>query len=175
MGAPPSSDSPFATVSMAEILLAQDLWEEAAAVVEALAAREPVDPRIGELRRRLEQRSLQGEVEQRPAESRGRDRVALELTGEGLGLTWELTEEGLALARRVVRYSGATIVRLFTAVAGPRGVRTGIRDVELERLCGEVELKGVPSAAVYVAALGFLGLNGVFVPLARSETVGGQP
>jgi hypothetical protein len=173
VGEPGHSSSPFATVSMAEILLAQDLWKEAAEVVEVLAARELVDPRLHELKRRIEQRSLRGELEQRPVDAAGRDRIALALTDAGLGLTWELTDAGLALARRSVRYSGVTIVRLFTAVAGPRGVRTGTRDIEVELPAGELDLLGVPSSAVYVAAAGYLGRNGVFAPLARSETVGG--
>lgn len=167
--------SPFATVSMAEILLAQDLWEEAAAVVDVLSRSEPIDPRVPELRRRLEQRSSQGEIEQRPVDPAGEDRVALELADGRLRLSWELTREGVELARRAVRYSGREIVRLFTAIAGPRGVRTGTRDLPLSLPAGRVELLGVPRAAVYVAAVGYLGLNGVFVPLARSETVGGAP
>lgn len=160
---------------MAEILLAQDLWEEAGAVVDALMRREPIDPRVPELKRRLDQRARQGEIEQRPVDPAGVDRVALELVGGRLRLTWELTREGLELARRAVRYSGREIVRLFTAIAGPRGVRTGTRDLELSLPAGRIELLGVPLAAVYVAAVGYLGLNGVFVPLARSETVGGTP
>jgi hypothetical protein len=173
VGEPGHSGSPFVTVSMAEILLAQDLWKEAAEVVEVLAAREPVDPRVPELMRRLEQRSLQGELEQRPVDAEGRDRIALALTAAGLHLTWELTDAGLALARRSVRYSGVMIVRLFTAVAGPRGVRSGTRDIEVALPAGEIDLSGVPLSAVCVAAAGYLGRNGVFAPLARSETVGG--
>jgi hypothetical protein len=159
---------------MAEILLAQDLWQEAAAVVETLLERDQVDPRVAELERRLAQRSSHGEIEQQPVAPAGVDRVVLELADERLRLTWELTPEGVELARRAVRYSGREIVRLFTAIAGPRGVRTGTRDVELSLPAGRVELLGVPLRAVYVAAVGYLGLSGVFLPLARSQTIGGQ-
>jgi len=167
--------APFATVAMAEILLAQDLWQEAAEVVDALAARDPADPRVLDLRRRLGLRSSRGELQPQAVEALGRDRVSLEPTDAGLRLTWELTAAGLELARRVVRYSGLRIVRLFTAIAGPRGVRTGTRDIEISLPAGRLELPGMPSAAVYVAAVGFRGHSGVFVPLARSETVGGAP
>jgi hypothetical protein len=159
---------------MAEILLAQDLWKEAAEVVGALLSRQPIDPRVPDLARRLELRSAQGDVEQRPVDARGGDRAGLLRTESGLRLTWELTDDGLALARRVARYSGVSIVRLFTAITGPRGVRTGRRDIEVDLRAGQIELIGVPRSAVCVAAAGFLARSGVFVPLARSETVGGE-
>lgn len=173
MGLRPTLDPPFATVAMAEILLAQDLWQEAQAVLDVLLEQQPADPRVVDLRQRLEQRSRLGDIEQEPVTAAGEDRIALELDDKGLRVTWELTAGGLEIARRAVRYSGRSIVRLFTAIAGPRGVRTGIRDIELDLEAGWIALPGVPLPAVYTAAVGFLCRNGVFVPLSRSETVGG--
>lgn len=173
MGRRPSLGPPFATVAMVEILLAQDLWQEARAVLDVLVERQPADPRVADLRRRLERRSQVGEIEQEQVTAAGEDRVALELDDQGLRVTWELTARGLEIARRAVKYSGRSIVRLFTAIAGPRGVRTQTRDIELDLEAGRIALPGVPLPAVYTAAVGFLGRNGAFVPLSRSETVGG--
>jgi hypothetical protein len=128
---------------------------------------------VADLRQRLERRSRLGEIEQAQVTAAGEDRVILELDDQGLQVTWELTADGLAIARRAVRYSGRPIVRLFTAVAGPRGVRTGTRDIELDLEAGQIALPDVPLPAVYTAAVGFLGQNGAFLPLSRSATVGG--
>lgn len=164
----------FATVAMAEILLAQDLWRDAAAVVESLLEREPSNPRVIDLRRRLELRATKDEIVEIPVAAKGEDRVDLRIVDGGLQVTWELTDRGLEVAKNVVRYSGRRNVRVFTALAGPRGVRTGIRDMEIGLGTGQISLVGVPLSAVYVAAVGYLGKNGVFVPLARSQAIGGR-
>jgi hypothetical protein len=158
---------------MAEILLAQDLWQDAAFVVEQIGARSPDDPRLDLLRRRIEERAALGEIDETPLPATGEDRMSLATDGRGLVLSWELTRNGIEIARRAARFSGRRIVRLFTAAVGPRGVRTGTRDIEVSLDAGQLVLKGVVDRAVHVAAAGFLARSGVFVPLARSLPVGG--
>ncbi len=159
---------PFYTVAMAEILLIQDLLEDASHVLERLLETSPDDDRVKKLAARIWERKNLGELEQRPMEEVGHDNIELDLNGETLDVLWELTDDGLAIARRKVRYSGHAIVRLFTAATGPRGVRTTTRDLAIEHTTAGVSLGGFPRSAVHVAAVGFLGRNGAFVPLARS-------
>jgi len=168
-------DAPFATVTLAQILLGQDLLDEAERMVEQLLARRLDDPRVVALAARVRRRREQGEIVQRPDTPRGTDRIALELDGDALRIGWELTAAGGALARRAVRYSGHEVVRLFTALAGPRGVRRNSRDLELDHRAGRLEPFGVPRGAVFVAAVGFRGLNGAFVPLATSAPLVDAP
>jgi hypothetical protein len=168
-------DEPFATVTLAQILLGQDLLDEARQMIEQLERRRPDDPRVAALAARARRRLEQGEIEQRSAASEGRDRIALALAEGALEISWELTDAGAALGRRIVRYSGHEVVRLFTALAGPRGVRRHSRDIELDHRAGRLELFGVPRGGVFVAALGFRGLNGVFVPLATSVLLVDEP
>jgi len=160
---------PFATVTLAEILLGQDLLTEALKMIETLERQRPDDPRVAALADRARRRFDQGELEQRAVEGGAVDRVVLEIVDGALRVRWELTPAGRELGRRVVRYSGHDVVRLFTALAGPRGVRRHSRDVELEHPAGRLDLFGVPRGAVFVAAVGFRGLNGLFVPLATSR------
>ena len=165
--------TPFVTAAMAEILLGQDLVREAAEMIERLARSHPEDPRVERLRSRLAERLARGEAVQVPIPEMGLDRVALALEDGALRATWELSDAGLAIAKRRVRYSGHAVVRLFTAAVGPRGVRKALADLEIKHRAGRVDLGGMPRPAVHVAAVGFLGRNGAFVPLARSAPTSG--
>lgn len=165
--------TPFATAAMAEILLGQDLVREAADVIGRLAREHGGDPRVERLGRRLAERLAQGEAVQVPIAESGADRIAIAVDAGALRATWELSDAGLAIAKRRVRYSGHAVVRLFTAAVGPRGVRKGFTDFEIRHRAGRVDLGGLPRPAVHVAAVGFLGRNGAFVPLARSAAVAG--
>lgn len=175
MGDRDTGANPFETVAMAQILLDQNLLEEAAEMIARLASVGSEDPRTGILLARL--REMSGTlVEQRRAEARrGIDFVELRRDEVDLEATWELTDEGLAIARRRVRFSGTPILRLFTAAAGPRGVRKTYNDLELEELMASRPLPGLPRPAVHVAAVGFLGRNGAFVPLASCAPVSTDP
>jgi len=165
--------TPFTTASMAEILLGQDLVREAAQLIERLERTHGGEPRVERLRSRLAERLARGEAVQVPVPELGTDRVALALDDGALRATWELSDAGLAIAKRKVRYSGHAVVRLFTAAVGPRGVRKALVDLEIQHKAGRVDLGGLPRPAVHVAAVGFLGRNGAFVPLARSAPVSG--
>jgi hypothetical protein len=165
--------TPFTTAAMAEILLGQDLVREAAEVIERLERTHGRDPRVERLRHRLGERLARGEAVQVPIPELGADRVALAVEGGALRATWELSDAGLAIAKRRVRYSGHAVVRLFTATVGPRGVRRALVDFEIRHKAGRVDLGGLPRPAVHVAAVGFLGRSGAFVPLARSVPVSG--
>jgi hypothetical protein len=165
--------TPFTTAAMAEILLGQDLVREAAEVIERLERTHGGDPRVERLRNRLGERLARGEAVQVPIPELGADRVALTVEGGALRATWELSDAGLAIAKRRVRYSGHAVVRLFTAAVGPRGVRKALVDFEIKHKAGRVDLGGLPRPAVHVAAVGFLGRNGAFVPLARSVPASG--
>lgn len=167
-------DVPFTTVAMAEILMVQDLVKEASEVIARLEDQHPGDERVHALRKRMSERMCLGVSTQNPVPATGVDRIALFFKEDTLHLEWELTPSGLELAKRVVRYSGQSIIRLFTAAPGPRGVRTTIRDIELERSLGGQEISGTPSGAVHTAAVGFLGRNGAFVPMARSLPISGK-
>jgi hypothetical protein len=79
-----------------------------------------------------------------------------------------MTEQGLDIAKKRVRYSGSTIVRLFTAASGPRGVRTSLKDYTIDYSTGSMTITGISKRASYTAAVGFLGRNGAFVPMARA-------
>lgn len=161
----------FTTVSMAEILLSQNLVAEARRVLNRLLASDPHNSRVAALTERILELEGKGEVAPIPVAPGGRDRVTLERVGEAVRLTWELTEEGLGIAERAARYSGRPVVRLFTAAPGPRGVRTATRDLDLQPLAAYTDLGGLPRPAVHVAAAGFLANTGSFVPLAESATL----
>lgn len=165
--------TPFTTAAMAEILLGQDLVREAAEVIERLEGGQLADPRVERLRQRLAERLARGEAVQVPIPEIGADRVAIAIEEGALRATWELSDAGLAIAKRRVRYSGHAVIRLFTATVGPRGVRKALTDFEIRYKAGCVDLGGPPRPAVHVAAVGFLGRNGAFVPLARSAPLAG--
>ncbi len=161
----------FVTVSMAEILLDQELVVDAGKVIEQLLEKAPANPRILALDQRLKDILKQGPLVQVPIAPKDSNSVTIEKNDTLLKLEWEVTENGLAFAKRVVRYSGQTILRLFSAVPGPRGVRTSTRDIELDHLSAEMSLLGLPYPGVFVAAVGYLGNTGEFVPLAHSESL----
>ena len=170
MGEHPDKDLVFATVSMAEILLAQNLISETEEVVRQLQKSDPMNPRVIALAERLKQ--VKGPpVEQQPVTPVGADTTTLLAGSNVVVLKWELTQNGLDLAKRRARYSGRSIARLFTASPGPRGVRTMTRDIEIEHPAAQVALRGLPQPAVHVAAAGFLANTGMFVPLARSDAL----
>ncbi len=173
MADPLEAITPFATAAMAEILLGQDLVREAAEIIGRLSRAHPGDPRVACLEERLEERLARGEALQIPEPEEGRDRISLAFEASALCASWELSDAGLAVAKRKVRYSGHAVVRLFTAAVGPRGVRKALADLEIKHKAGRVELRGLPRPAVHVAAVGFLGRNGAFVPLARSAPAAG--
>ncbi len=159
----------FITPSMAEILLSQNLLEAATQVIEELKRTHPDDPRVTSLETRLVEMRSSPMVEQSAGAPAGRDQVSLEWIDQLLRANYETSETGLAIARRKARYSGHTVIRLFTAAPGPRGVRVGSRDKELSHLAGRIDFTGLPRPAVHVAAVGFLSNSGEFVPLAQSE------
>lgn len=165
---------PFTTVAMAEILLVQDLVREASEVIARLEKTHPGDMRVKALRKRMNKKMGIGNPEQLPTDAENIDRVSLHFVNDTLHLEWELTADGLALAKKTVRYSGHSIIRLFTAAAGPRGVRTTIRDIPIELPLGRFEISGTAGQAVHTAAVGFLGRNGAFVPMARALSVTGK-
>jgi hypothetical protein len=168
MGDHPDRDLVFVTVSMAEILLSQNLVTETEKVVLQLQKSDPENPKVIELAKRLQ--SVKGSPvdDQIPADPRGRDDVKVTYREAALHLAWELTDEGVAVARARARYSGSRIVRLLTASPGHRGVRTMIRDIHIRPSAGRIALRGLPAPAVYVAAVGYLANTGLFVPMARS-------
>ncbi|MDD5308386.1 MAG: hypothetical protein PHU25_13780 [Deltaproteobacteria bacterium] len=165
----------FATLAMAEILLGQDLWAEAGGVLDRFEERHPGDPRLAQLRHRLAEKIAEGSVGEIALEPRGMDRISLGVSGKALRAEWEITEDGIGMARRAVGYSGTTVLRLFTASRGPRGVRCVTRDLPVAGAAARVDLRGLPRPAVHVASVGFLGNNGRFVPVARSATLGVEP
>jgi hypothetical protein len=171
MGDRPDKDLVFVTISMAEILLSQNLVSETRRVLEELRKSDPENPRVIALAERLKQVSGAPPLEQTEVTTAGLDAVELFAGSDQVTLKWELTPEGLAIARQRAQYSGRNIARIFTAVPGPRGVRTGTRDIELLYIAGEAVLRGLPRPAVHVAAVGFLANTGVFVPLARSASL----
>lgn len=164
-------DRVFATAAMAEILLSQNLLDQARQVVDELGETEPENPRIPELKRRIEELAHRSGHDTAVLEPIGRDSISLELSDGALRVYWELTEKGLGLARHKAKYSGVPIVRLFTASVGPRGVRTGSRDHEIDKLCARRDFYGMPRPATHVAAVGFLANTGEFVPMARSDVL----
>lgn len=169
-----SSDVPFTTVAMAEILMIQDLIKEASEVIERLELLHPDDERVKALRQRMSQKMGLGLKSQTPVPPQNSDRIALQFNDDLLQIEWELTPEGLDLAKRTVRYSGHSIVRLFSAAPGPRGVRTSVRDLFLELEVGRQEVCGTVRDAVHTAAVGFLGRNGAFIPMARALPISGS-
>ena len=64
MSDPTSSEIPFATVTMAEILLGQDMIAEAAELIDRRVSERGADARVVELLERIRERSAQGEVSQ---------------------------------------------------------------------------------------------------------------
>ena len=168
---PPEKKTMYATASMAEVFLSQNLVSEAAKVISALLEADPNNPRTQALALRLEEmRRAAPSVLPAPTDT-GIDRVHLNTESTGIGLEWELTKEGLAMAERAVRYSGRPIIRLFTAAAGPRGVRTQLRDIEVQDLIGRTILYGLPRPSVHTAAVGYLANTGVFVSAAQSPSL----
>ena len=162
-------DKIYVTIAMAEILLGQSLVDEAGRVVEKLRAQHGNDERVKALCERIEAMSKQAEpVAVEPA---GKDSVKLSLEGKSIRARWEVTDNGLALAKNKARYSGHSVLRLFSAVPGPRGVRTSFQDIEVSANSAQMELKGLPCPAVHVAAVGYLSNTGEFVPLAESDII----
>ena len=167
-----NSEIPFFTVAMAEILLGQDMIAEAAEVIDRLVEERGSDARVLELMQRVRDRLAQGEVSQDSIARKMVDRIEIDSSDGMLRISFEVTDQGLSIARRKVRYSGHSIVRLFTASTGPRGVRKNTRDIEILHPAAQFDIHGLPKSSVHVAAIGFLGRNGAFVPLARSGIKG---
>lgn len=159
----------FNTVSMAEILLSQNLVQETQEVIADLKDKKQGDPTIVTLEKRVESLSQTAEPRARPQPARGFDRVDISYAKRVLAVEYELTENSLMGAKKVARYSGYEIIRLFTASPGPRGVRTNTRDIKISSNAAVLEIRGLPFKAVHVAAIGFLAHTGLFVPVARSS------
>jgi hypothetical protein len=161
----------FVTTAMAEILLHQNMLAEAGRIIEQLLEKEPENPRHIALGQRLKAMANHGEQEPTPMALKERDFVTLKLGKKTLHLAWEVKEKSVALAKRKARYAGHCIVRLFSAVPGPRGVRTSTKDMAVDPGAAQIEWTGLPRPAVHVAAVGFLSKTGEFVPLAESESL----
>ncbi len=161
----------FVTVSMADILLDQQLVDQAAEIIKQLKEKAPLNKRVVALEKRLLEIIEQGPQVQLPLAPTDSNWVTLIKEATSLEIKWEITENGLASAKRMVRYSGHNILRLFSAVPGQRGVRKSTRDIELDHLAARMVLSGLPYPGVFVAAVGFLGNTGEFVPLAHSESL----
>ena len=159
----------FNTVSMAEILLSQNLVQETQKVIADLKDKNKSDPTIVTLEKRVESLSQTTEPIARPQPARGFDRIDISCAKRVLTIEFELTEHSLLGAKKVARYSGYEIIRLFTASPGPRGVRTNTRDIKIPSHAAVLEIRGLPFKAVHVAAIGFLAHTGFFVPVARSS------
>ncbi len=168
-----SRAGPLATPALAEILLDQGLLAEARKMLDRLERERPGDERVQRLVKRLAEREIAGEPSQEPRKGNGCDAASLVAVGRDLEVLWELTEEGLELARRAARCSGSPVVRLLTVANGPRGVRKNIRDIVLQHRSGRLLLAGLPRPAIHVAAAGFLAKSGAFVPLATSAPTEG--
>ncbi len=161
----------FVTTAMAEILLNQNMLAEARKIIEQLIENEPENPRHIALGQRLKAMVNHGERDPIPTTPKGSDFVSLSGGEKTLHVAWEVMDESVALAKRKARYAGQCIVRLFSAVPGPRGVRKSTKDITINPGAARIELTGLPFPAVHVAAVGFLSNTGEFVPLAESETI----
>lgn len=168
-----SLDPIFVTVAMAEILLGQNLTSEARRVIDKLSKSHGDDPRVSALIARAS--AMLESREPVSTEPKGLDAVSIDAAGAAIKISWELTESGLEMARIKARYSGRSVLRLFSAVPGPRGVRTSMQDIEISKSSAELELVGLARPAVHVAAVGFLSNTGEFVPLAQSGAVEAGP
>jgi hypothetical protein len=162
-------DQIFDTPAMVEILLNQKLIDEAREMVDRLNRSDPENPRVVALSIRLEELESQRSAEQLALPAIGKDTVSIAIADRRVRVSFEITDAGIALAKRKVRYSGYNVLRIFTAAPGPRGVRISSRDEEIQYPAGRFELPGMPRPAVHVAAVGFLAHTGEFVPLAQSE------
>ena len=152
---------------MVEILLGQNLIHDAKKIINQLAVEQGETPRICELRERL--RAVSNPPDPTPTEPQGKNQIRLVDQLPNLIVEWEITPAGLELGKRVAKYSGHGIVRLFTASPGPRGVRTSYQDIPADPAAAKVILPGLPKLAVHVAAVGFLCNTGEFIPLLRTE------
>ena len=161
----------FLTAAMAEILLQQSMLTEARHIIDQLLENAPENPRYIALDERLQAMVRQGELEPTPIATKNNDYIHLRFASKVLHMEWEVHEESIALAKRKTRYGGQAIVRLFSAVPGPRGVRTSTKDTLIEIGAAQLAFTGLPFPAVHVAAVGFLSKTGAFVPLAQSKTV----
>lgn len=158
----------FATSQMAEILIEQNLMDEARALIDLMIEKDPTDPRVVSIARRLDEIGAGRDVEQIPAEPTGNTFVSLVESDNALRVSWEVAEQRLTIAKNKVGYSGRAVLRLFSAVFRPRGVRKAFRDIELNHMAASLKLTGLPKPALHLAAVGFLGNTGEFVPVARS-------
>jgi hypothetical protein len=167
---PLNSEDLFATYAMVEILLGQNLFQDAAKVLRQLERTHGHTPYIQDLKARI--KLLSHPPLPVAIEHQGENRVRLTDLDSHMHIEWELTGEGLEMAHRIAKYSGRAIVRLFTAAPGRRGVRTSYQDWDAAPLAAELMLVGLPRPAVFVAAAGFLCNTGEFVPLCRTESIG---
>ena len=160
---------PFITISMGEILLAQNMLADTRKVVRHLQVQEPDNPRVKALAKRLKE--VEKGESQRPSilPREGIDRIALAEKEGAVAVVFEITEKGMAIAKRTARYSGRAVVRIFTAAPGPRGVRTVTRDLDVEQGAASIPLFGLQRPAVHVASVGYLANTGMFVSLAQTE------
>lgn len=159
----------FATVSMAEILLAQNMLLETRMVVEELLKSDPHNPRIIALFDRL-QEVEKGELPKPVALAEmGMERIELSQDNRAMKIAFEITEKGMTIAKRSARYMGRPVVRIFTASPGPRGVRTVTRDIDVSIGAAAFNLFGMQRPAVHVAAVGYLANTGVFVAMSRTQ------
>ncbi len=166
-----NSEGTFITVAMAEILLSQNQMSKAAKMIKLLHKRNPFDARVEALKERLAKKKDTDEQIQKQVGATGKDRLELHLFPDNITVLFELTNNSLDIAKREVRYSGKAILRLFTAAPGPRGVRTTLKDFELEYNCASFKIAGLPKYAVYACSAGFLGHSGLYIPMIRAVPV----
>ena len=158
----------FVTISMGEILLAQNMLSETRKVVAHLLEREPDNPRVQALSKRLHEVETGEMSKQMQIPREGIDRVLLAAKENAVNIVFEVTEKGMAIAKKTARYSGRAVVRIFTAAPGPRGVRTVSRDIDVEAGAGAIPIFGMQRPAVHVASVGYLANTGTFVSLAQT-------
>jgi hypothetical protein len=164
-----NKDSHFVTVSMAEILLAQNMVSDTRKVIRSLLEIEPNNPRVLALVQRLDE-VTQGEAQKlERIPEHGVDRIHLTRRDAAVVVAYEITDRGIAIAKSAARYSGRMVVRIFTAAPGPRGVRTVTRDFDVAVGAAALPLLGMQRPAVHVASVGYLANTGTFVPLAQTQ------
>ena len=157
----------FETLTMAEVYAAQGLADDARRIASALLARDPDHPGARALLDRLAEQALPADAGDEPPAAYGQDIACLHLVRpDVLYAWWEVTPDGRGRAQGLLGAPGQLTLRLSTATANGAHLRdTPIDDQPV----GDLFLRDVMTDARHRVAVGLLGPEGRFAPIAHSQ------
>lgn len=155
-----AQDEPIRTRTLARLLAQQGHRRRAMAMLESLLAETPQD---AELQAELEA------LRATPGDGGEAEMVSLAVDEQTVWVSWRVSEQGIARARRLLGEAGPLAVRVsITAPDASTVVRTEARELSQVDASGEWTVGELPPRARATAAVGVVG-QGRFVSIAHAR------